>query len=400
MKQLVMCVDLEQDDIRSSPESLRSWAGAHRALRWWQSQRRTWPGDASINWFVRTDVQTHTVLGDVAWPLRHLHDALMSSIAEGDGIGAHPHLYRHAGGGWHNDFADVEHAWTCAQTALAAHHDVFGSNCTTWRWGDRAGHPELQARLAAAGIRFDLTAEPGRIGLPPLDGGAGRVPSHVGFPTEPRRSASGLIDWPVSTCALSRITPSAGGVRALRPIGTFDDITDAWVQGWCSDLDEEHDGRSVDVELLIDGVVVAASAASWCREDVRAAGYGDGRHGVRIGMRDEWRGLPLSSFTLRPAGHVDPLSSTPIDRRTERGIEATTTPMSLDTEAEQFARTVAVLLEGDESHLTIATRSDVFVEPRKEADVARNCRALVEHTRAGKLSEPRSVARAAAVALR
>ncbi|MDP2291058.1 MAG: hypothetical protein Q8M22_07690 [Actinomycetota bacterium] len=398
MKQLVICIDLEQDDIRSPAASMFSWTGAHRALQWWRTHRSALSAEASINWFVRTDVQTCAVLGDGGWPLRHLYDPLSASLADGDTVGAHPHLYRAHGDGWRNDFADVEHAWECAQVALAAHLDVFGTGCTTWRWGDRAGHAGLQARLAAAGVQFDATAEPGRVGLPPPDGGAGRVPSFVGHAAEPRRTAGGLIDWPVSTCHLSRLTPPAVGVIARRPLGSFDDITDAWIEGWCCDLGES--GRAVDVELLIDGAVVATAAAEWCRDDVRAAGYGDGRHGVRFGMNDEWRDLPVSAFEMRAAGHLEPLSSPPIDRRTTRGAEVTTLPLSLDTESQHFARAVAVLLAGDASHLTIATRSEVFLHPVQAAEVERNCRTLFHHLRAGRLSEPRSLPSAAAVALR
>lgn len=398
MKQLVICIDLEQDDIRSPAASLQSWSGAHRALEWWQAHRRALSTDASVNWFVRTDVQTCAVLGDAGWPLRHLYEPLSAIIANGDTVGAHPHLYRRHGDGWRNDFADVDHAWECAQVALAAHLDVFGTVCATWRWGDRVGHPELQARLAAAGVQFDATAEPGRMGLPPPDGGAGRVPSFAGHASEPRRTPGGLVDWPVSTCRTASLTPPAGDVRARRPLGSFDDITDAWLEGWCCDLDEH--GRAVDVELLIDGVVVEVTAAVWCRDDVRAAGYGDGRHGVRIGMRDEWRDVPVSSFAMRAAGHVEPLASPPIDRRTTRGTEATTMPCSLDTESQHFARAVALLLAGDASHLTIATRSEVFLHPVQAADVERNCRTLFHHIRAGRLSEPRSLPAAAAVALR
>ena len=44
MKQLVLCVDLEQDDIRSSVPALFAWKGAERALQW----RHTlpWPSAA------------------------------------------------------------------------------------------------------------------------------------------------------------------------------------------------------------------------------------------------------------------------------------------------------------------------------------------------------------------
>ena len=168
--------------------------------------------------------------------------------------------------------------------------------------------------------------------------------------------------------------------HAAVPVGSFDAINDHWLHGWCCDATPGGDDTAVDVELLVHGSVVAVTAADWYRPDVEAAGYGDGRHGARIGMRDEWRSLPVDAFQLRAAGHLVGLFAPPNDHRTERGTESTVIPVPLETEPEQFARMLAVLL-----------RSDAFLDPTAAAALDRNIATLAALTAHGALSAPQSL---------
>jgi len=395
MTQLVVCIDLEQTDIRSSPASLRSWDAARYALEWWRAQNAQWPTGSNCNWFVRSDVQVAAVLGSAGWPLRALRADLEQALAAGDSMGLHPHLYREDRDGWRNDFVDVEFAEECALVALAAYRDEFGRACTTWRWGDAVGRPELAARLAALGVQFDATAEPGRIGLPPRDGGTGAPPSFVGHPTHPHRTMHGIIDWPVSTYSLQSLEPAPSGCCAQQPTGTFDCITDQWVHGWCRDIAVGRGDARVDVELLVDGRVVAQTCADWCRPDLRDAGQGDGLHGVRVAMREQWRDTPLPAFQLRPVGHDQPLPANPTDHRTSRGAEVAVLALSLDQEVVQFERAVDSLLASDGvTALTIVARCNAFVDSVGLEAVECNTRTLQAHVRAGRLSAPRTLAAA------
>lgn len=395
MKQLVICIDLEQDDIMSSASALLTWEGAQRALQW----RWTLPWDgAAVNWFVRTDVQTTAVLGDAAWPLRHLEAGLRRAVDAGDTVGAHPHLYRECEGGWRNDFSDAEFSWRCAEIALDAHLAVFGEPCRIWRWGDRAGQLSLRPRLAAAGVHVDATVEPEGPAISPRDDGSGRTPSYVGHDSEPR-CVDGLVDWPLTTMAPARATSLTTGVHAALPVGSLDVITDHFVQGWCCDASPGAEDTVVDVELLVHGEVVAVTAADWHRPDVAAAGYGEGRHGARVGMRDEWRALPVEAFVLRAAGHDRALHGAPSDVRAPLGSCSTVIPLPLQTEPEQFARMLDVLLRDDTSHVTLAMRSEVFLDPVLVAMIDRNCVTLAAHAATGTLSAPQSLLSLAAALL-
>ena len=111
-------------------------------------------------------------------------------------------------------------------------------------------------------------------------------------------------------------------------------------------------------------------------------------------MRDAWRELPVDAFQLRPAGHEHHLSGSRTDQRTGRGREAAVLSFSLDSEPTQFEQAVGVWLHGEEDHLTIATRSDVFVNDRLMAAVDANTRTLQAHVMAGRLSPPRTLAAA------
>ncbi|HQZ35675.1 MAG TPA: hypothetical protein PK020_14720 [Ilumatobacteraceae bacterium] len=388
MKPLVICIDLEQDDDRSSPASLFAWRGAEKALEWGRAQPLQ-PG-AAINWFVRSDMQTRAVLGNAHWPQRHLYEPLRRAMDDGDTVGAHPHLYRLEEDGWRTVYNDTAFSWECAEVALEAHTTVFGEPCRTWRWGSRAGQPALRSRLAGAGVLVDSTAEPGRATTLQHAADIGMPPSYLDHPTEPR-VVDGLVDWPISTCAVTDATAPPGGCSAQQPVGAFDAITDQWVVGWCSDAAAGSAHAIVDVELLIHDQVVAVTAADWYRPDLAAAGYGDGCHGARIGMRESWRLLPADAFTLRAVGH-GLMSLAPVsDVRTARGAEATVLPLPLETEPQQFARLLATMLRDDTSHLTLASRSEVFLEPVATAAIEQNCRTLLGHIRLGALSVPQSL---------
>lgn len=385
---LALCIDLEQDDISSTAASMHHWEGARTALEWARSL--PWREPAVINWFVRTDVQTSTELGAATWPLRHLEAGLRRAVDRGDSVGAHPHLYRRTPGGWRNDWADPEYAWQCAQVALAAHTEVFGEPCRTWRWGDRVGQPQFASLLAQAGVLVDVTAEPGRAAMGPRDGGAGLSPSYACRDAQPR-VVDGVVDWPLSTCTLAEATLPAGGERALVSVGSFDAITDHWLHGWCADATAGRENEVVDVELLVDGAVAAVTAADWYRADVAAAGYGTGHHGVRIDMRDHWRSLPAAAFTMRAAGHTTALTMPPSDSRTARGGECTVIPLPWETEPEQFDRLLTTVLRTRPPHITIALRSDRFLDSASVAALDHNCATLAALSDRGVLSPPQSL---------
>lgn len=71
--------------------------------------------------------------------------------------------------------------------------------------------------------------------------------------------------------------------KHLLPVGQLDLISDeGWVVGWA--WYPEAQERRVDVEVLADGEVIGVMAASLHREDVAAAGFGDGAYGFSVAL--------------------------------------------------------------------------------------------------------------------
>ncbi len=71
--------------------------------------------------------------------------------------------------------------------------------------------------------------------------------------------------------------------------GNFDSVKQGAVIGWCA---QNGSDQPVEVELLVDGVPVAAAKADIYRNDLQAAGIGAGCHGFRFdlagfGVKDE-----------------------------------------------------------------------------------------------------------------
>jgi len=61
--------------------------------------------------------------------------------------------------------------------------------------------------------------------------------------------------------------------------GNLDGVADGHVVGWCARNDSED---PVEVQLLVDGVVVASGKADVFRQDLLKAGIGNGKHGFRF----------------------------------------------------------------------------------------------------------------------
>ncbi|HAP76356.1 MAG TPA: hypothetical protein DCR14_09770, partial [Acidimicrobiaceae bacterium] len=313
---LVVAIDLEPDDIRARVERLHIWTGADAAVGWAEGRHHGWES-ASINWFVRSDVQTVAVLG-VDSPFARLGARMQARMAAGDEVGVHPHPFRWDGSTWTNDFASPAHAWACFDAAERDRQLHLGGSSAALRWGDRVSHDSLHARLAARGVGFDLTAEPGRVGIAPRDGGRGRTAVVPWCRRQPALGSCGIVHWPLTTVRRVDLHAPPTGRHAREPIGSFDLVEDGWLHGWCADRATPN-GPPVDVELLVQERVVATVPADWIRPDLEDAGVASRCHGVRIAMDDRWRALPLGAFALRAAGATEAPPGGPPPPRRGRG---------------------------------------------------------------------------------
>ncbi len=86
-------------------------------------------------------------------------------------------------------------------------------------------------------------------------------------------------------------------------IGHVDSAANDRIRGWA--CDRRHLRRRVEVELLIDGTIIARTLADHYREDLQRAGLGDGRHGFAFHLPSA--GLDRGAVSVRVKGSSRPL---------------------------------------------------------------------------------------------
>jgi SAM-dependent methyltransferase len=88
----------------------------------------------------------------------------------------------------------------------------------------------------------------------------------------------------------------------------LDGIDDGVVTGWAAQADA---ATPVDLEILVDGVRAGQVTARIFREDLRAAGIGDGRHGFEFTIPDDVRARGTYQVSVRDARSQTELEQSP-----------------------------------------------------------------------------------------
>jgi hypothetical protein len=182
---IVLAIDVEPDPRRIPVRCSEPWSGFERLLG--QIPRlRTQIAEATgrpahFSWFLRADPQIEIAYGSARWGIDRYRAALDSLLAEGDEIGLHTHSWRwdHDLRDWLSDQADSDWVGHCASVALQTYAEAFGRPCRVYRHGDRYWSEALWVQLAKAGVRIDLSAEPGMpasAGLSPSERATGEIP--------------------------------------------------------------------------------------------------------------------------------------------------------------------------------------------------------------------------------
>jgi hypothetical protein len=195
---ILLLVDVEPD-ARHTRLGEDGWRGLAESLpffaNWRRDLERATGRRAIFNWFLRFDPQIRDTWGR-ADQVVEACPGLLEVIAEhGDSCGVHPHLWRRDArrGGWYNELADP--AWTaeCLELSLATFARVFGRPAEACRFGDRWLDEDAVERARAAGLRYDLTVEPGipdsRLADDPR--ATARLPDYRRAPRVPWQPAAG-----------------------------------------------------------------------------------------------------------------------------------------------------------------------------------------------------------------
>jgi hypothetical protein len=200
---VVISVDVEPDGPGHVPPPPGPWPGT-AATHAWLSSARSRIGEvtgrpANFTWTLRMDDGVGAVCGAPTHAV-DAHPAFVADVVErGDELGVHVHGWRQLDGEWFDDFADETWFAQCVQTALDAFATSVGRPCRITRMGNRFSSPAVVRQLAAAGVAFDLTMEPARIGMG--DGAwahvRGTIPAYRRTPRRPHLLAPGLTEIPL-----------------------------------------------------------------------------------------------------------------------------------------------------------------------------------------------------------
>jgi hypothetical protein len=165
---VVFSIDCEPDPRLldpSAPPDFDGYAIVYDFLREWRAQAEQVTGEpVRLNWFFRMDHQIEVCYGSAS-ALAKRHPAFLDEMdAAGDGIGIHPHPFRWSkvDERWYNGYGNPRWQVENLRIALHAFRDMFGYDPPLLRYGDGILSNELVDEAERAGVRYDLTLEPGR----------------------------------------------------------------------------------------------------------------------------------------------------------------------------------------------------------------------------------------------
>ncbi|HYE75370.1 MAG TPA: hypothetical protein VEF04_18645, partial [Blastocatellia bacterium] len=173
----IFCIDVEPHHRTPAKGARSEWDSFEDAFQLFEEWRgllaQATKQPVNFNWFLRLDPQIEQIFGSVAWVVDNYREIFNRILAAGDEIGIHLHAYRwdSINQVWFSDFADSNWIEHCIQTSVRAYRDVFRCSASAFRFGDRWMSNQTIESLEKAGIKYDLTLEPGtkstsRLSLP------------------------------------------------------------------------------------------------------------------------------------------------------------------------------------------------------------------------------------------
>jgi hypothetical protein len=188
---VVISIDCEPD-LRVTPSAGPSpWDGLEGVIEMIATWREQVPG-GRIGWYWRADEQVAHGHGDPGWALRAYRGHIDATTALGDEHGLHPHLWRWSDrkNTWVSDAADEDWAERCVQDSIDTFMEVLDRPVRAMRMGDGHMSPRILATMERAGVRCDLTLEPGAAATPslaPSECTTGMIPDRRATPHRPFR---------------------------------------------------------------------------------------------------------------------------------------------------------------------------------------------------------------------
>ncbi len=178
---VVLCIDCEPDPRMVDPTGAAPLEGYRLVQEYfttWRERTAELTGAPThLNWFFRMDPQIATAYGDPGVFVDE-HAAFVDRVrAAGDGLGIHPHAWRwdRTDGGWVADLANAEFVRECLELAVDTFRGSLGHPPELLRYGDAFLDDNVVDAAERAGIRYDLTLEPGQPARPVPETAEGEV---------------------------------------------------------------------------------------------------------------------------------------------------------------------------------------------------------------------------------
>jgi len=200
----VICIDVEPDPRVVDRSDPPPWLGFERMLERLPGLRQrlseATDSPAAFTWFLRMDPQVATTWGTAGWVVERYEKAIAELSEAGDELALHAHTWRWDEGAndWIGEFADPAWEEHCVGLGLESFRAALGRDCRAHRGGDHFLSGTMLACLQAAGVRVDLTVEPG-LSMPrmPADGQVhGVLPDYRRVPATPYRSSRARFPEP------------------------------------------------------------------------------------------------------------------------------------------------------------------------------------------------------------
>lgn len=163
---ILFLIDLEPDD-RKTRHDDHGWNGSNQALPALERLRNRLEARTDtrvqFNWFIRADPQIQQTWGKAEWVGDACPEILKAITRHNDYCGIHPHLWRWDArrSTWFNELSNADWTAECLHTAIEGFQRIFGRRPEACRFGDRYLNDHAVHLMKAAGIRYDLTIEPG-----------------------------------------------------------------------------------------------------------------------------------------------------------------------------------------------------------------------------------------------
>jgi hypothetical protein len=165
---VVFSIDCEPDPRivdPATPPELDGYALVYDHLREWRSHAEQVTGaPVHLNWFFRMDHQIERCYGSASAVAARYPRFLDEMHGAGDGIGVHPHPFRWSvvDETWYSSYGNPAWLVENLRIALRTFRGTFGYDAPLLRYGDGILSNELVDEAEQAGVRYDLTLEPGR----------------------------------------------------------------------------------------------------------------------------------------------------------------------------------------------------------------------------------------------